>query len=361
MAADIYERNQRLYSARLALTHAEEKAGLQQAHQREISDFFQEKNFSFESIIFTWAHDGGVIQISHSTTVMLTCAGILQREGQWCIIAGWPEINLDAAAECGIDLHRTLVVGEGEGVSPLSMINTCIDGAAIVILGPGLGAILQPCQQRSLVAKARQRHSIVFTSDKWVSARRCTAHLESLADGLIKERPIDGLAEGVFIDFLENDCLGKKVFADGVLEEAPINSLQEENFADGVEKSCLVSRAFAMPAQSGSIMPYGYIRQLTWNVDFLSPHRPAAACIHGEQWAEGALSKRPYPGKSSRFEEQRLHLPSRGGESAPHAGGVEGLRGVPRGAKHISSVGYGIDTERHLAAVDTDIPLKAVG
>mgnify|MGYP003466874284 FL=1 len=92
--------------------------------------------------------------------------------GAWAAIMGLPNINAHAAAECGVSLERLAFIPEPGG-SWLEVTAALLDAVDLVIVNPP--RVCRPTDARRLLARARQRHSVLILTDGSVPHSRVAA------------------------------------------------------------------------------------------------------------------------------------------------------------------------------------------
>ena len=105
---------------------------------------------------------GSVVEVvggAGSTSVMLALAAGASRSGSWVAYVGMPELGWQAAEEQGVDLARVVAVPHPASRLP-TVLGTLIDGADLVVCGPGF--VPTPAQLRNLRARARERGAVLL-------------------------------------------------------------------------------------------------------------------------------------------------------------------------------------------------------
>lgn len=110
---------------------------------------------------------GQVVSVEGSTSLMLALAARASAEGSWTVAIGMPSLGIVAAARRGIELHRLALVPH-PGVNVAAVAGACVDGMDVVLCGPGLA--LSDADRRRLVARARERGSVIVAAGSWAGA-----------------------------------------------------------------------------------------------------------------------------------------------------------------------------------------------
>ncbi|GIG25877.1 hypothetical protein [Cellulomonas denverensis] len=111
---------------------------------------------------------GGTTAVLGSTSLVLAmiAAACTAREA-WAAVVGQPSIGLVAAAEAGVGLDRLALVPRPGPDAP-SVLAALLDGLDLVVVGPG--AALQDSDRRRLMARARDRGSVLLATTPWPGA-----------------------------------------------------------------------------------------------------------------------------------------------------------------------------------------------
>ncbi|MGO1317123.1 MAG: hypothetical protein ACTMIR_08825 [Cellulomonadaceae bacterium] len=112
---------------------------------------------------------GGVVQVTGSTALVLTMlaeAGGAQEV--WTAVVGQPRIGLLAAAQTGVALDRLVLVPE-PGAQTAAVLAALVDGVDVLVVGPA--AALVAADRRRLVARARERGTVLVATTPWPGAR----------------------------------------------------------------------------------------------------------------------------------------------------------------------------------------------
>lgn len=191
----------RLAAARAALTLAERRTGLRDPQEREVQRAMVRALGALDALDETvpgpgaaagdpWlgigADTAGVISLEGSVCVLLAAAARRQGGQGWCAVVGYEGIGWAAAAEVGLSLERVMAV-RAEALDPataLAVTTTLLDGVDVLLLSPGVADMLRPRDRRSLLARARDRRSLVLTPVPWEGARRLSARLTEVDQSL---------------------------------------------------------------------------------------------------------------------------------------------------------------------------------
>lgn len=111
---------------------------------------------------------GGTTAVLGSTSLVLAmiAAACTAREA-WAAVVGQPSIGLLAAAEAGVGLDRLALVPRPGPDAP-SVLAALLDGLDLVVVGPGTA--LQDADRRRLMARARDRGSVLLATTPWPGA-----------------------------------------------------------------------------------------------------------------------------------------------------------------------------------------------
>ncbi|MEV7971623.1 hypothetical protein [Cellulomonas sp. NPDC089187] len=111
---------------------------------------------------------GSTTAVLGSTSLVLAmiAAACTTREA-WAAVVGQPSIGLLAAAEAGVGLDRLALVPRPGPDAP-SVLAALLDGIDVVVVGPGTA--LQDADRRRLMARARDRGSVLLATAPWPGA-----------------------------------------------------------------------------------------------------------------------------------------------------------------------------------------------
>ncbi len=111
---------------------------------------------------------GSTTAVLGSTSLVLAmiAAACTAREA-WAAVVGQPSLGLLAAAQTGVALGRLAVVPP-PGVDAPTVIAALLDGIDVVVVGPG--AHLSDADRRRLMARARDRGSVLLSTAPWSGA-----------------------------------------------------------------------------------------------------------------------------------------------------------------------------------------------
>lgn len=111
---------------------------------------------------------GSVVQITGSTALMLETIAAASTEELWTAIVGQPHIGILAAAETGVDLARLILVPQ-PGPDAILALSALLDGVDILVVGPEVA--LLPSDRRRLIARARERGTVIIATAVWPGAQ----------------------------------------------------------------------------------------------------------------------------------------------------------------------------------------------
>jgi len=103
---------------------------------------------------------------STSLVLAMVAAACTAREA-WAAVVGQPSLGLLAAAQTGVALERLAVVPQ-PGVDAPTVVAALLDGIDVVVVGPG--AHLADADRRRLMARARDRGSVLLATAPWPGA-----------------------------------------------------------------------------------------------------------------------------------------------------------------------------------------------
>ncbi len=111
---------------------------------------------------------GSTTAVLGSTSLVLAmiAAACTAREA-WAAVVGQPSLGLLAAAQTGVALARLAVVPQ-PGVDTPTVVAALLDGIDVVVVGPG--ARLADADRRRLMARARDRGSVLLSTVPWPGA-----------------------------------------------------------------------------------------------------------------------------------------------------------------------------------------------
>lgn len=124
---------------------------------------------------------GITVQVDGSTSVLLALLSEASRAGSWAAVVGAPSIGLLAVAQAGVDLSR-LVLVPAPGAQAAPALAALLDGMDIVVVGPEVS--LLHADRRRLVARARERASIIVSMRPWEGAHMTLAAERTRWSGL---------------------------------------------------------------------------------------------------------------------------------------------------------------------------------
>lgn len=111
---------------------------------------------------------GSTTAVLGSTSLVLAmiAAACTAREA-WAAVVGQPSLGLLAAAQTGVALERLAVVPQ-PGVDAPTVVAALLDGIDVVVVGPGTH--LADADRRRLMARARDRGSVLLATAPWPGA-----------------------------------------------------------------------------------------------------------------------------------------------------------------------------------------------
>jgi hypothetical protein len=108
---------------------------------------------------------------SAATSLALALVGPATATGSWCAVVGVAHLGLLAAAELGVALGRTLLIGDPGPQEWAGTVAALLDAVEVVLVQPT--APITPTIQRRLVARARDRGSVLVQAggraDVWAT------------------------------------------------------------------------------------------------------------------------------------------------------------------------------------------------
>ena len=109
---------------------------------------------------------GSVVQVGGSSALLLALVAAAQGEG-WAGLTALPDVGLQAAAEAGLALERTLLVPR-PGPEAASVVGALVDGVDVLVVGDcrALGAR----DRRLLSARLRSRGAVLLSTAHWPGA-----------------------------------------------------------------------------------------------------------------------------------------------------------------------------------------------
>jgi hypothetical protein len=111
---------------------------------------------------------GALPGVTGATSLALALAAGASQNGSWVAAVGLGSLGLAAAAELGVALERLVLVadpgrdrGEGERTGWPSVVAVLVDGFDVVLVGAETGARLRAADARRLVARVRERGTVL--------------------------------------------------------------------------------------------------------------------------------------------------------------------------------------------------------
>ncbi|HEU0131959.1 MAG TPA: hypothetical protein VFQ85_13295 [Mycobacteriales bacterium] len=102
---------------------------------------------------------GSVVSVEGSLWLALAVAAAASEAGSWCAVVGMRDLGAAAAAECGIDLNR-LVLVPSPGGQWATVVAALLDGFDLVLVEPSRD--VRAGEARRLAARARERRSVLM-------------------------------------------------------------------------------------------------------------------------------------------------------------------------------------------------------
>ena len=112
-------------------------------------------------------HRGGTVVVTGSTSLLLALVATASQEGSWVAVVGLPGVGVLAAQQAGIDLDRLALV-PCPGPDTPTVLAALIDGVDLVIVGAA--AALVDSDRRRLMARARERGTVLLSTAPWPGA-----------------------------------------------------------------------------------------------------------------------------------------------------------------------------------------------
>jgi len=110
---------------------------------------------------------GSVVAVRGSTSLLLALVAGASAAGAWTTAVGLPDVGLLAAADAGVDLGRLALVPR-PGPDAAVAVAALVDGMDVVVVGPG--AALADADRRRVVARARERGTVLLAATTWPGA-----------------------------------------------------------------------------------------------------------------------------------------------------------------------------------------------
>ncbi len=123
---------------------------------------------------------GSVVQVGGSSSLLLALLAAAQGEG-WVALAALPDIGLQAAAEAGLALERSLLVPR-PGPEAASVVGALVDGVDVLAVGDCRA--LNARDRRLLSARLRSRGAVLLSTGHWPGADVVLRAGEARTDGL---------------------------------------------------------------------------------------------------------------------------------------------------------------------------------
>lgn len=112
---------------------------------------------------------GTTVAVLGSTSVLLGLLAEASRTGSWAGVIGMPSIGVAAAAECGVDLGRLVLVPR-PGNDVAAVIGAVMDGVDLVVIGPAVCRAMASSMAQRLSRRARNRGVVLLATGVWPGA-----------------------------------------------------------------------------------------------------------------------------------------------------------------------------------------------
>jgi hypothetical protein len=158
--------------------------------------------------------------------------------GSWAALIGMPSLGLAAAAEAGVVLERTVVVGAATGPVLPEAVAALIDAVDLVVLGPQ--AVVTAAVCRRLEARTRERGAVLL-----VEGRRTWPGAADLEARVVRAGPVGlGAGHGHLHGVLaEVEVVGRGAAARPRRGEVWLQGTAEPPFAERAEGAAGAERA----------------------------------------------------------------------------------------------------------------------
>ncbi|MEE6283013.1 hypothetical protein [Georgenia sp. MJ170] len=107
---------------------------------------------------------GSVVQVARSTSVLLALTAAAAQDGGWTALTALPDVGLQAAAEAGLALGRSVVVPR-PGPEAAAVLGALVDGFDVLVVGPCRA--LGDRDRRLLSARLRTRGAVLLSTAPW--------------------------------------------------------------------------------------------------------------------------------------------------------------------------------------------------
>jgi hypothetical protein len=145
---------------------------------------------------------GSVVEVRGSTTLVLLALAAVLPDHDWAAAVGLSSLNAAAAAEVGVDLARLALVPD-PGAQWSRVVAALFDGFTVVLAGSPRQRPLARADANRLVARARERGSVLMVTDGWPlpSDHRLTVSSDEwqglgAGQGRLRNRHLDVVASG---------------------------------------------------------------------------------------------------------------------------------------------------------------------
>ncbi|PJI85515.1 hypothetical protein [Luteimicrobium subarcticum] len=110
---------------------------------------------------------GRTVTVTGSRALLLALVAAASDDGAWVAAVGLPELGLVAAAEAGVVLERLALVPD-PGIDAPAAVAALLDGVDVVLVGARTA--LTDADRRRLLARARERGTVLVTTTPWSGA-----------------------------------------------------------------------------------------------------------------------------------------------------------------------------------------------
>ena len=107
---------------------------------------------------------GSVLEVSRSSSLLLFLAAAAAGNGEWTALVALPDVGLQAAAEAGLPLDRTVVVPR-PGPEATAVLGALVDGFDVLAVGPC--SAMGDRDRRLLTARLRTRGAVLLSTAPW--------------------------------------------------------------------------------------------------------------------------------------------------------------------------------------------------
>ncbi|UUV32070.1 hypothetical protein NQK81_01095 [Amycolatopsis roodepoortensis] len=112
---------------------------------------------------------GTTVAVLGSTSLLLGLLAEASRTGSWAGVIGMPSLGVAAAAECGVELGRLVLVPR-PGNDVAAVIGAVMDGVDLVVVGPAACRAMSAPMAQRLSRRARNRGAVLLATGEWSGA-----------------------------------------------------------------------------------------------------------------------------------------------------------------------------------------------